>query len=220
MRAIYFMGAFIVMGTLAAFAARYLFAPSAQVAGQGTDEFLSGPPVGSKVPGPFEPLNINGEKAGEESCLYCRFGTRPVAMIFATKPTDTIAALLQPIEKGAVETSKTKEVGACLVITNSNEDIKNALNKLADKENYKQVVLAMIETAGVKRYQLHPDAEVTVLLYSKGVVRVNHAYKAGGFTDKVAKEVGLAAANFLAADGGESRAEGTEEHSSPRPVHR
>jgi hypothetical protein len=42
----------------------------------------SGPAVGEKVPGPFHCLNITGPDAGKQSCLYCRFGPRPVAMIF------------------------------------------------------------------------------------------------------------------------------------------
>jgi hypothetical protein len=192
MRVLYFAAAFLVMGTLAAFAARSFFRP-------GGSEFLSGPQVGSKVPGVFEALNINGKDAGEEACLYCRYGSAPVVMIFASKPTETLTTLLQPIEKGAAESAKAREVGACLVITQRNKEIRDSLGKLADKENYKQIVLGMIEPGGLKKYQLHADAEVTVLFYSNQVVRVNHAYKAGEFTEQVAREVGKEAADFLSA---------------------
>jgi len=200
MRVLYFIAAFIAMGTLAAFVTRSLFAPAGLATGQAADanEFVSGPQVGSKIPGPFEALNINGKDAGEEACLYCRYGNAPVVMIFATKPTDGLNALIWHIEKAAVEAGKTGEVGACAVITESNADTKTALTKLADKENLKQVVLGMIEPRFLKKYQLHSAAEVTVLLYSKQVVRVNHAYKSGELTEKVASDLGQEAAIFLA----------------------
>ncbi|HEV3439216.1 MAG TPA: hypothetical protein VG122_17750 [Gemmata sp.] len=200
MRVLYFIAAFVAMGTLAAFVARTLFAPTGLATGQPADpkEFLSGPQVGSKIPGPFEPLNINGKDAGEEACLYCRYGNAPVVMIFATKPTEGLDALVRHVEKAAVEAGRSGGVGACVVITESNEDTKTALSKLADKENLKQVVLGMIEPRFLKKYQLHSAAEVTVLLYSKLVVRVNHAYKPGELTEKVASDLGKEAATFLA----------------------
>lgn len=200
MRVFYFIGAFIVMGMLAAFMARNLFAPSGLATGRPNDpnEFLSGPQVGAKIPGPFEPLNINGKDAGEEACLYCRYGNAPVVMIFATKPTEGLTALVRQVEKAAVGTGKGDEVGACVVITESNAETKTALTKLADQENLKKVVLGMVQRGQLKKYQLHPDAEVTMLLYSKQVIRVNHAYKAGELTEKVAGDLGNEAVKFFA----------------------
>jgi hypothetical protein len=203
MRVFYFIGVFVATATIAAFVVRGFFHLSENAVGQPADttEFLSGPQVGSKIPGPFEPVNINGEKAGEEACLYCRYGNSPVAMIFAAKPTEAVAALLRPIEKSAEEARKGKDVdvGVCLVVTENNDEIKNALTNLANKENYKQAVLGMIEPRYLKKYKLHPEAEVTVLLYSNQVVRINRSFKSGEFTEKAAREVGEEAAKFLAA---------------------
>ena len=47
------------------------------------DPLKSGPQVGQEVPGPFHPLNVTGDKAGQKNCLYCQNGSNPVAMIFA-----------------------------------------------------------------------------------------------------------------------------------------
>ena len=33
------------------------------------DALKSGPAVGKNIPGPFHPLNVTGEKAGEKHCL-------------------------------------------------------------------------------------------------------------------------------------------------------
>jgi hypothetical protein len=161
-------------------------------------EFASGPQVGSKLPGPFEPFNINGAEAGEEACLYCKYGNAPVVMIFAAKPSDGLTSLVQKIEKAAAD-AKGNEVGACVVVTDASAETKTALNKLAGKENLKHVVLGVIEPKGVKHYTLHPEAEVTVLLYSKLVVRVNRAFKSGELTEKAITEVADEAVQHFAA---------------------
>jgi hypothetical protein len=203
MRAIYFFCAFAAMGTLAAFITRSFFTPGNPFVGRTdqTNEFLSGPQIGAWIPGPFEVFNINGEKAGEEACLYCRYGGAPVAMIFATKPTKEIALLLQPMDKVASESPKTMdgEVGACLVVTENNDGTKKTLTQLAERGKYKKLVLGMVEAQFVKKYQLHPEAEVTVLLYKKHYVKVNRAFRAGELTEEVARELGNEAAKFLAA---------------------
>lgn len=202
-RILYFMGAFILCGVTSGFLARWLFAPPSLAPGQSASEFQSGPQVGDKMPGPFHPLNINGKAAGDEDCLFCRYGNAPVVMVFAAKSTPGVTTLARQLEKAAAgaihhpEGNKEDEVGACLIVTENNDDVKGALTRLADAEKLKQVVLGMIESRYLKKYQLHSEAEVTVLMYSNQVVRVNRAYKAGELTEKAATEVGTEAATFL-----------------------
>jgi hypothetical protein len=152
-------------------------------------ELRSGPQVGVTVPGPFEPLNLNGPDAGDESCLYCRFGNIPVVMVFAPKPSDGLAKLVRELEAAADAANKTAEVGACVIVTDTSAATRKALGKLADDANLKHVVLAVIEPGKLKDYELNPDAAATVLLYSRRVVRVNHALRAGELTDKAVKAV-------------------------------
>jgi len=63
------------------------------------DKLTSGPQPGNKVPGPFHPLNVTGEKAGEKHCLYCQNGTNPVAMIFARQPSQALTKLIKKIDE-------------------------------------------------------------------------------------------------------------------------
>src|SRR5262245_24992285 len=62
------------------------------------EKLVSGPQVDQKVPGPFHPLNVTGEKAGEKFCLYCCNGENPVAMIFAREPSPALATLIKKID--------------------------------------------------------------------------------------------------------------------------
>src|SRR5579871_1507561 len=62
------------------------------------EALTSGPQVGSQVPGPFHPLNVTGEKAGEKFCLYCCNGNNPVAMIFAREASPEVAKLIKKVD--------------------------------------------------------------------------------------------------------------------------
>lgn len=199
MRVLYFLVSFVAIGALAAYITGVYMSTGELAQDQPADstEFLSGPQVGSKVPGPFEVFNINGKDAGEEACLFCRYGNSRVAMIFASKPSPILTTLVQHLEKAAAVAGKEKDLGACVVVTQQNDEIKTSLTKIADQENPKLVVLGMTEPNYLKKYKLHRDAEVTVLFYSNSVVRVNRAYKTGELTDKNAAELGDEAAKFL-----------------------
>jgi len=152
-------------------------------------ELRSGPQVGATVPGPFEPLNLNGPDAGDDCCLYCKFGNIPVTMVFAPKPSDGLAKLVRDLEAAAAAANKAGEVGACVVVTDTSAATRRALGKLADDANLRHVVLAVIDPAKLKDYELSPDAAATVLLYSRRVVRVNHAFRTGELTDQAVRAV-------------------------------
>jgi hypothetical protein len=158
-------------------------------------EFASGPQAGSKLPGTFEPVLLNTADAGDECCVLCKFGNDPVAMVFAARTGPALAATIEGLEKAAAAAKG--PAGACVVVTDTSEATKAELKKLAMVKSH--VVLGVIDAAKLKRYALHPDAEVTVLLFSRQVVRANHAFKAGELTEKRAGEIADEAAKFLAA---------------------
>jgi hypothetical protein len=153
-------------------------------------DLTSGPQVGSSVPGPFEPLNLTGPDAGDDCCLYCKYGNAPVVMAFAPKPSAGLARLVRKMEAAAAA-NPAGEVGACVVVTDTSAATRKALGKLADDANLKHVVLAVIDPGKLKDYELSPAAGATVLLYSRRVVRANHAFRPGELTDTAA--AGLAA---------------------------
>src|SRR5262245_66444418 len=72
-------------------------------------EFKSGPQVGETVPGPFHPLNVTGEKAGEKACLYCQNGGNPVAMIFARECRAEVEAGMKQVGGWTVKDEHDKE---------------------------------------------------------------------------------------------------------------
>src|SRR5215207_10003749 len=98
---------------------------SAVVVALGTVAFAadlkSGPQAGEKVPGPFHPLNINGESAGKKACLYCKAGDSPVVAVFARSADDaTLQKLIAAIET-ATEKNAKAELNSFVVFCSDNE---------------------------------------------------------------------------------------------------
>jgi len=141
----------------------------------------SGPQVGEKVPGPFEPLNVTGPGAGKKACLYCRYGTYPVVMIFAREASPQLVSLLKRID-AATAAHEDDSLGSCAIFCNDAERLPEQLTQLAKQSSLNHIILATFAAAGPPRYKIAPDADVTVLLYTHGTVKANHSFKKSELT--------------------------------------
>src|SRR5688572_23256475 len=114
-------------------------------------EVKSGPQVGDPVPGAFDPLNLTGPAAGEESCLYCRFGKDPVVMVFARSQSDGLAKLSAAVDKAAVA-HKGDDLGTCVIYLDTAKGVQAAAKKMADDGKLKEVILACITEKDIEDY--------------------------------------------------------------------
>jgi hypothetical protein len=143
----------------------------------------SGPQVGEELAGPFQPLNINGAKAGEKHCLYCENGSAPVAMIFAREPNAQLGKLLKKIDAACAKNTSCK-MASFVVFCSSTEGLEDKLKKCAKDCDLKKVVLAIDNPAGPKGYKVARDADITVVLYVDRTVKANHSFKKGQLKDE------------------------------------
>jgi hypothetical protein len=143
----------------------------------------SGPQVNEKVPGPFDPLNVTGSKAGEKNCLYCSNGLNPVAMIFAREVTPEVTKLIKKID-GCTCKNEDCSMGSFVVFLSDKEGLEGQLKNLAKENDLKKIVLSIDNPAGPEKYNINKDADVTVVLYKSRVVKANYAFKKGEMTDK------------------------------------
>ena len=147
-------------------------------------ELKSGPQAGEKVPGPFHPLNINGDDAGKKACLYCKNGDNPVAMVFArTADCPGTAKLIAKLEEVTAANTKS-EMGSYVVFLTDDDKAGDKLKAMAEKAKLKHVVLAVDTPAGPNKYNVAKDADITVVLYNERKVAVNHTFAQGKITDK------------------------------------
>jgi hypothetical protein len=164
-------------------------------------EFKSGPQVGSKLPGAFHPLNIyNAElsdQSGKKNCLVCQHGVNPVAMVFARKNNDGLAALVKKLD-AAVAAHKKEKLGAFVVfLTEGEQGAEDAVKDFMKATGVKNVSLAVDNPAGPKGYDIAKEAEITVVYYTKREIKVNHAYAAGKFDKAAAEKVAAEISKIL-----------------------
>jgi hypothetical protein len=143
----------------------------------------SGPQVDQQLPGPFEPLNVTGEAAGQKYCLYCSNGVNPVAMIFAREITPAVTRLLREIDTATAKNAGAS-MGSFVVFCANNEGLEKQLKELAKKESLKKIVLAIDNPAGPEDYKIAKEADVTVVLYVERTVKANYAFKKGELAEK------------------------------------
>jgi hypothetical protein len=158
---------------------------------QGQGGLKSGPQNGEKVPGPFHPLNINGEFAGKKNCLYCSNGTNPVAVVFARELTPEVSKLIKQLDAATVKNSGAT-MGSYAVFMNDSEKLPGDLKAFAEKAELKKLVLSVDNPSGPKAYEISKEAAVTVLLYKDVTVSSNFAFgKASDLNEKaIGKIVG------------------------------
>ena len=157
-------------------------------------DIKSGPQTGSKLPGAFHPLNINGEHKGEKNCLVCQNGGNPVAMVFArSADCEMTAALIKKLDE-ATGANKAADMGSFAVfLTDDTETFTKKLEALDKKAGLKNLVLAIDNPTGPEKYEVNKDADVTVVLYTKREIKANYTFKKGELTaekiDAIVKDV-------------------------------
>jgi hypothetical protein len=152
-------------------------------------DIKSGPQAGQTVPGPFHPLNINGEDAGKKACLYCKAGDSPVVAIFARNADDAaLKKLISAVEESTAKNAKA-ELNSFVVFCSDSDKLEPKLKELAEKAKLKHVVLAIESNEGPDKYNISKDADVTVLLYKERTVVANHTFGKGKLTEKDVEKV-------------------------------
>ena len=147
-------------------------------------ELKSGPQTGEKLPGPFHPLNVNGEEAGKKFCLYCKNGENPVAMVFArSADSEGTKKLIAKLETVVAANAKC-DMGGFVVFLSDDDKLADSLKAYAEKAKLKNVILAVDTPAGPNKYNVSKDADLTVVLYTERKVVSNFTFAKDKITDK------------------------------------
>lgn len=147
-------------------------------------EIKSGPQSGESVPGPFTPLNINGENAGKKACLFCKQGDNPSVAVFArSAECPGTQKLITTLEK-TIAAHEKAGLGSYVVFLSDDDKLEGELKKMAEKANIKNVMLSIDSPKGPEKYNIGKDADLTVLVYNERKVVANHSFEKGKITDK------------------------------------
>jgi hypothetical protein len=152
-------------------------------------EIKSGPQTGETLPGPFHPLNINGEQAGKKNCLYCSNGDNPVAVVFARSADDAnLQKLIKALDEATVKNEKA-EMGSFVVYLSADEALEAKLKAQAKSANLKKLILSIESPEGPTKYNIAKNADVTVLLYKERKVKANYAFEKGKLTEQDVQKI-------------------------------
>ena len=100
-------------------------------------------------------------------------------MIFAREISDSLTSLVKKIDEATTKNSKSR-MGSFVVVCNDDEKMEEKLKELAKKQGLKKCVLSLVDSkSGPSGYDLHPDADVTVVLYNKRNTKAQYAFKKG-----------------------------------------
>lgn len=148
----------------------------------------SGLQAGEKIETIFEPLNVNGDHAGEPHCLVCENGLNPVAMVFARDVSEPLVNLIAKLD-AQVAKNKKFDMGCFVVFLGDQEALKPKLAEVAKQQQLKHVILAIDPPAGPDGFNVSKEADVTVVLYERHTVAANHAFAKDKLTDKSAEAI-------------------------------
>jgi hypothetical protein len=157
----------------------------------GADALVSGPRVGSKLPGGFNPVNVTNAElpdyAGKRNDYTEQHGASPVVLVFGRGITDPLTKLTKKLD-AEVGKSKAVRLRAVLVILREDAETERTLKEFGERQGIEKVSLALMPD-GPKLYKLSQQAEVTVVVYNRYKVEANHAFRKGELNDKAIETI-------------------------------
>ncbi len=110
------------------------------------------------------------------------YGSCPVVCVFVRKTSEPLASLVKQIDRKVEGNDQLKSF--VVVMSKESGKTPEELRKLAQDSRIQNIPLTMYgEPGGPPDYELSKDADITVLMWKKGKVKVKRAYK-GELTEK------------------------------------
>ncbi len=97
---------------------------------------------------------------------------------------------MKELDKAVAANKEAKLASFVVFLTDKRDALEPKVAELAKKENITNVPLTIVESvAGPEKYKIAKDADVTVMLYSKGEAKANFSFAKDKFDEKAAKEI-------------------------------
>lgn len=133
----------------------------------------------------------DGVKIGSELCYRCKYGSRPMVMVFARTSDEKLASFVKELDK-AVKEHSDDELKAFVNLIGDNRDSLETDAKEFGKKNEVEnvpIVVPVEYENGPEDYGISPDADVTVMLAVDGKVSANFALAKDKLDDEAIKEI-------------------------------
>lgn len=156
----------------------------------GAAELESGLQVGD-YPDAFYVTDVTGPSAGEALCYRCQYGPRPVVSIFTRSLNDNVKKLVSQIDQVVGRNYEEQRMAAFVVLLSDEpKDHEKALVDIAKQSKLTHTPLTTYKTAsGPRKYRIHENAEVTVIMWVDSDVKSNHVFTEGQLNEKSIRQV-------------------------------
>lgn len=100
--------------------------------------------------------------------------------IFAREITDDLTSLVKQIDEKISSHKDEKMAGFVVLLTDDPDAAEPQLKELAEKQKIESTPLTVFDgVAGPPQYNIARSADVTVMMWVGGKVKVNHVYEKG-----------------------------------------
>ncbi|OYP35936.1 hypothetical protein [Rhodopirellula sp. MGV] len=125
---------------------------------------------------------------GEKLCYRCRYGQRPMVMVFARETEGNVGKLVQEIDAAVAANEEAQLKGLVTMLGKDESKLKSSANKFASKTGAKNIpfVVATDHEAGPSSYKIAEDAAVTVVVAANSEVVASHSFKTADQVDVAA----------------------------------
>ena len=108
----------------------------------------------------------DGVKPGQRLCYRCRYGSRPMVMVFARKMGQPLGDLVRYLDQTISENKSAKVKGLVTLLGDDQEILKQSATQLLEDTQAKDIPLAIATEMGVRanQYELPEGAEVTIVV--------------------------------------------------------
>jgi hypothetical protein len=154
------------------------------------DDLKSGLQPGDSI-GAFDVVKCSGAsedgvKVGAQLCYRCKYGGRPMVMVFARTADESLAALTTKLDEEVAEHSDKKLAAFVNLMGADREALEDQAEKFGKdtKVSNVPIVVPVEFENGPADYGINPDVGVTVIVADKGAVVASHALAADGLTEE------------------------------------
>jgi hypothetical protein len=133
----------------------------------------------------------DGVDVGAQLCYRCKYGSRPMVMVFARTANDELVALTKQLDKAVAKHEKEKLAAFVNLLGEDRDSLEAKAKELGEGNEIKMVpIVVPVEFEnGPEVYGINPEADVTVILASNGKVVANHALAEGELNEESVKKI-------------------------------
>lgn len=163
---------FLTAALACAMASPAAFAADPATADKG---LCQGDPIGAFYVTKVAGAEDDGVEAGEALCYRCKYGSRPMVMVFARQTSEPVAKLVKELDSAVASNGDAQLKSFVTLFGEKADSMKSEGKKMAAKNV--PVVVAK-DKNGPANYKLSDDAQITVVIANDSQVVARHEFDA------------------------------------------